>query len=64
MLWAYHTSIRTPIGVTPFFLIYEGESILPLEIEIPSLRIALQDYIPKEETCQTKLDKLLLLDER
>lgn len=44
-LWAYRTSIRTPIGATPFSLVYGIEVVLPLEIKIPSLCIALQDYI-------------------
>jgi len=35
-----------------------------LEIEIPSLRIALQYYIIDEAVCQTRLDQLLLLDVR
>jgi len=35
-----------------------------LEIEIPSLQITLQDYITDEVVCQTRLDQLLLLDER
>lgn len=36
-LWAYHTSIRTPMGATPFFLVYGAEVVIPLELEIPSL---------------------------
>jgi len=38
--------------------------VLPLEIEIHSLQIYLQDYIIDEVTHQTRLDQLLLLDER
>lgn len=63
-LWSYLTSIRTQTGATPFFLIYGSEAVLPLEIEIPSLRIALQDYIIDEATRQARLDQLLLLDEK
>jgi len=37
---------------------------LPLDIEIPSLRIALQDYITDEAARQARLDQLLLLDEK
>lgn len=38
--------------------------MLPLEIEIPSLQITLQDYITDEVAHQTRLDQLLLLDEK
>jgi len=31
-LWACHTSIRTPIGATPFSLVYGVEAILPIEL--------------------------------
>lgn len=47
-----------------FSLIYSFEAILPLEIEIPSLIIALQDYITDEATREARLDQLFLLDER
>lgn len=40
------------------------ETILPLEIEIPSRRIALQNYITDETTHHMRLDQLILLDER
>lgn len=38
--------------------------VLPLEIKIPSLHVALQDYIIDEVAHQIRLDQLLLLDER
>jgi len=63
-LWAYRTSIQTPIGVTPFSFVYGAKAVLPLEIEISSLQITLQDYITNEATHQTRLDQLILLDER
>jgi len=47
-LWAYRTNVRTTMGVTPFSLVYGDESIVPLELEIPSLRISLQGYILDE----------------
>ena len=48
-LWAYHTSIRTPTGATPFSLVYGSEAILPIEIELPSLRVSLKNLISEEE---------------
>eukprot|EP01018_Ginkgo_biloba_P006973 Gb_21718 [translate_table: standard] len=40
-LWAYRTSICTPTGATPYSLVFGTEAILPVEIELPSLRISL-----------------------
>ncbi|XP_026448869.1 uncharacterized protein LOC113349155 [Papaver somniferum] len=39
-LWAYRTSPRSSIGVSPYSLVYGAYTILPAEIKIPSARIA------------------------
>ena len=44
-LWAYHTSFRTSTGATPYSLVYGMEAVLPIEIEIGSLRVALEHQI-------------------
>ncbi|KAG9442383.1 hypothetical protein H6P81_018237 [Aristolochia fimbriata] len=50
-LWAYRITFCTPRESTPYSLVYGVEAILPLEIQIPSLRVALrgsvgiQDYV-------------------
>ena len=36
---AYRTTMRTSTGATPFSLVYDMEVVLPIEVEIPSLRI-------------------------
>ena len=46
-LWAYRTSFRTSIGATLYFLVYGMEVVLPVEIEISSLRVALEQQISK-----------------
>ncbi|PKI67353.1 hypothetical protein CRG98_012250 [Punica granatum] len=38
-LLAYRTSIRTSTGATPYSLVYGMEAVLPIEVEIPSMRI-------------------------
>ena len=63
-LWAYRTSIHTPTGATPYSLVYGSEAILPLEVEIPSLRVSLKGLIPDEEYRVNRLQELELLDER
>ncbi|KAL6342926.1 hypothetical protein AAG906_016946 [Vitis piasezkii] len=37
-LWAYRTSFRTSTGATPYSLVYGMEIVLPVEIEMGSLR--------------------------
>ena len=45
-------------------MVYGIEAILPIELEIPSLRINLSEQISDEEIRQIRLDQLLLLDEK
>ena len=44
-LWAYKTSERIAIGATPYSLVFGDEAFISLEIEIPSLIIALKDVM-------------------
>ena len=48
-LWAYRTYFRTSIGVTPYSLVYGMEVVLPVEIEMGSLRVALEQQISEAE---------------
>ena len=64
MLWAYRTSFRTSTGVTPYSLVYGIEAVLPVEIEMGSLRVALEEQISKAEWTQSHYGNLSLLDER
>ena len=41
-LWAYRTSVKDATGFTPFRLGYGLESTLPIECEIPSLKLAVE----------------------
>ncbi|RVW59840.1 hypothetical protein CK203_098453 [Vitis vinifera] len=63
-LWAYWTSFRTSTGATPYFLVYGMEVVLPVEIEMGSLRVALEQQILEANWAQAQLDQLNLLDER
>ena len=63
-LWAYRTSFRTSTGATPYSLFYGMEAVLPVEIEMGSLRVALEQQISEAEWVQSRLDQLSLLDER
>ena len=48
-LLAYRTSVRTSIGATPFSLVYGMEAVLPIEVEIPSLRILTEIRLDEAE---------------
>ena len=63
-LWAYRTSFRTSTGATPYSLVYGMEAVFPIEIEMGSLRVALEQQISEAEWVQSRLDQLSLLDER
>jgi len=47
-----------------FFLVYGCETILPLEIQIPSLCIALMIEMTDEEKYQLRLQELGALDDK
>ncbi|RVW20536.1 Transposon Tf2-8 polyprotein [Vitis vinifera] len=63
-LWAYRTSFHTSIGATPYSLVYGMEAMLPVEIEMGSLRITLEQQIFEAEWAQSHYDQLSLLDEK
>ncbi|WKA10892.1 hypothetical protein VitviT2T_028440 [Vitis vinifera] len=51
-LWAYRTSFRTSTGATPYSLVYGMEAMLPVEIEMGSLRVALEQQILEADWAQ------------
>ena len=63
-LWAYQTSFHTSTGATPYSLVYGMEAVIPVEIEMGSLRVALEQQIPEADWAQARLYQLNLLDER
>ncbi|XP_039173722.1 uncharacterized protein LOC120296127 [Eucalyptus grandis] len=63
-LMAYRTLIRTFTRATPFALVYDMEAVLPMEVEIPSLRVLSQAELFEAEWSQQRLEQLNLIDER
>ena len=59
-LWVYCTTVRTPTKATPFSLVFEYEAVLPLEIQIPSLRATLTTEMTNEGSvdCDSRSWKL------
>ncbi|XP_074301284.1 uncharacterized protein LOC141632658 [Silene latifolia] len=63
-LWAYRTTYKTPTQATPYALVYGVEAVLSLEIQIPSLRIAIQEELTEDENDKLRLAELEALDEK
>jgi hypothetical protein len=63
-LWGYRTSIRTPTGATPYSLVYGMEAVLPIELEVPSLRVMIENEINEADWLSDRFSELMLFDER
>ncbi|KAI5349072.1 hypothetical protein L3X38_001959 [Prunus dulcis] len=57
------TTIRNSTGCTPYNLVFGSEPVLPLEVQLPSLRVALQLTNP-DENANVRLAELEALDEK
>jgi hypothetical protein len=62
-LWAYRVTVRTPTQATPYSLVYGCEAVLPLEVELPSLRVALRDGLTQDEQILLHFQELDTLEE-
>ena len=60
VLWAYRTTIRTPIGETLFRLTYGNEVVIPAEIGLTSYRVDNHNEGRNDEAIRLQLD---LVDE-
>ncbi|GAU38952.1 hypothetical protein TSUD_363910 [Trifolium subterraneum] len=63
-LHGYRTSVRTSTGATPFSLVYGMEAVLPVEVEIPSMRVLMEAELTEAEWCQSRYDQLNLIEEK
>nr|GEV63081.1 reverse transcriptase domain-containing protein [Tanacetum cinerariifolium] len=61
VLWAHRTMIKSSHGDTPFSLNYGTEAVIPVEIGMPTYRIAAVDVVSNDEELRLNLD---LLEER
>ncbi|XP_024161233.1 uncharacterized protein LOC112168335 [Rosa chinensis] len=51
-LWAYRTSKRNPTAMTPYALMFGHDAVLPLEINVHSLRVQEQHHLIGEDYVQ------------
>ena len=63
-LHAYQTVVRMSTGATPFSLVYGMEAVLPIEVEISSLRILMEAKLEEAEWIQAWYDQLNLIEEK
>ncbi|XP_049405057.1 uncharacterized protein LOC125868456 [Solanum stenotomum] len=63
-LLGYRTTIRTSTGATPYLLVYETETVIPTEVEIPSLRIIQEVGLSDAEWVRNRYEQLALIDEK
>ena len=61
-LHGYRTSVRTSTGATPFSLVYGMEAVLPIEVEIPSLRVLMEAKLEEAEWVQARFDQINLIE--
>ena len=57
-LWTYCTAYKVTTKFTPFQLVYGQEAILPVELKLPSLRIAIEERLSDEESLRERIDML------
>ena len=63
-MWAYRVTVRTPTQSTPYSLVFGIEAVLPLEVELPALRVAIHDELTQDEQVRLRFQELDALEER
>ena len=63
-LHAYRIGVRTSTGATLYSSVYGIEAVLPIEVEIPSLRILREVELEEAEWVQARYEQLNLIEEK
>ncbi|XP_070011304.1 uncharacterized protein [Nicotiana sylvestris] len=63
-LLGYRTTVCISVGATPYLLVYGIETVIPIEVEIPSIQIIVESEIEDTEWVKTRLEQLMLIDEK
>ena len=64
VVWGYRTYIRASTGATPYSLVYGSEMILPIKVEIQSLRLLAETKVLEEDWVKQRYEQLTLIDEK
>ena len=60
-LWAYRTTFKTSIQSTPFRMAFGLEAVMPIEFQVPSLRVQVKERLLEAQSEQYQLEQLLEL---
>ena len=63
-LHVYRTEVQTSIRATPYSLVYRMEAILPIKVEILSLRVLREVELEKAEWVQARYEQLNLIEKK
>ena len=62
-LWVYHTAFKVTIRFTTLQLVYGQQAILPIELEVSSLQIALEERLDEPESLEVRITMLEKMNE-
>jgi hypothetical protein len=62
-LWANRTAFKVTTGFTPFHLAFKTEAVIPIELEIPTLRTVIEHGLNREGALEACLLQSNELDE-
>ena len=63
-LWAYRTSKRSSTKVSPFFLTYGQDAVLPMEVVVSSLRVCRKNGLTHQEHNEAMMIEIESVDDR
>ncbi|XP_019259455.1 PREDICTED: uncharacterized protein LOC109237594 [Nicotiana attenuata] len=63
-LLGYPKTMRTSTGATPYMLVYSNEAVIPVEVEIPSLRVIQEAKLDDAKWIQVRQQQVMLIDEK
>ena len=61
-LWSYRTAVKNATSFSPYQLVHGVESVLLVECEIPSLKLAIE-ILPNSSTLEERVVHLEHIDE-
>ncbi|PKI49538.1 hypothetical protein CRG98_030075 [Punica granatum] len=63
-LLVYRTCIHTSTGQTSYSLVYNMEAVLPIEVEIPSMRVFFESELEEAKWAKQRYKQFNLIDEK
>ncbi|XP_075645455.1 uncharacterized protein LOC142616499 [Castanea sativa] len=63
-LWGYRNSICALTRATPYSLVYSSEDVLPIKVEIQSLRVVVETKVLEKDQTKAGYEQLALIDEK